>query len=466
MLRLFGETSANDACSYVAPQPAASSSSGRRTTEPSPNGSATESGRYVNTRSGATSVSSTRSSARCRSATIASSAATPPPAMTTRCLSGDAVRCIVLSPGQERGHALQYDVHRPPWNARMERQTGVEAEGQVEAQELLPEAPRRRDADPVRAIRIRANGDRPVRIAGHLERHLREGRLVEFLHHTHADWIESESRLGLGRFRGDVLSDRVCLQKGEERLLHRKVAGVPRSIDALLPCDAPRREVGGQEAAIVRRQLGIANRRHVRRERDEEVVALAGSVLEVGRPCFNRRKPRPGAALDAPPSELLEHDLVQLRPERLDVASLERREDEANAVSHLLAAEPGLDHEDHLVERPRALVEGRHVKEDGEFLAAARPIAEVAEPLAEREHLRRRPDRLSVLGEPRDLLRPHGRPRREHEEVVVELPAVDPHAPPIRIDLVERTAHELDSASLRRAAERASSEVGSAPNGM
>src|SRR5512132_338543 len=168
MLLSFGETSASDPCSYIAPQPAASSSSGKRTTEPSPNGSATESGRYVNTRSGATSVSSTRSSASCRSATIASSAATPPPAMTTRCLSGDAVRCIALSPGQERGHALQSDVHRPPGCARVERQASVEAEGQVEAEELLAEAPRGRDADAVRAVGVHANGDRTVRIAGQL----------------------------------------------------------------------------------------------------------------------------------------------------------------------------------------------------------------------------------------------------------------------------------------------------------
>src|SRR6266540_142948 len=70
-------------CRSSAPAAFTSGRSGKRRTSPTRNGSATASGRYTKSDSGATSVIATRSSASARRASVASSAATPPPAIRT-----------------------------------------------------------------------------------------------------------------------------------------------------------------------------------------------------------------------------------------------------------------------------------------------------------------------------------------------------------------------------------------------
>src|SRR6266487_3999632 len=79
-----GSTSASEARSNPTPQAWARSASSSAWTRPSPNGSRTANGRYQNSVSGAINWICTRSSASARRASVASSAATPPPAIRTR----------------------------------------------------------------------------------------------------------------------------------------------------------------------------------------------------------------------------------------------------------------------------------------------------------------------------------------------------------------------------------------------
>jgi hypothetical protein len=65
-----------------------------------------------------------------------------------------------------------------------------------------------------------------VSVAGQLNRHLREGGLVEHLHDAHAHRVERLPELPAGDVGGDVVADRVGLEEGEESALDGEVARV------------------------------------------------------------------------------------------------------------------------------------------------------------------------------------------------------------------------------------------------
>jgi hypothetical protein len=160
--------------------------------------------------------------------------------------------------------------------ARVERLAGAEAHRQVQAEHLLAKPPQRRDADLVGAVRVRPHPHQ-VRRVRELERHLGERRLVEHLHHTHADRVERRRERAAADLVGDVLGDRVGLEQREERLLDGEVARVARHIDVGVAGDLTRRGVGLEEAALVGGD--------VRRERDQVVVAArrAAGVADLAR---------------------------------------------------------------------------------------------------------------------------------------------------------------------------------------
>ena len=131
-----------------------------------------------------------------------------------------------------------------------------------------------------------------------------------------------------------------------------------------------------------------------------------------------------GVAVDVALGELGGDDLVQARPEGLDVGLLERRPRDVDLLAGVLAAQPGLEHHHDLVERPGALVVRRDQEQHAAAAAGRASSRDTLEALAHAEHALRRPDRRRVLGEPGDLVGAHVGAGRDHELVVGDACAV------------------------------------------
>lgn len=108
------------------------------------------------------------------------------------------------------------------------------------------------------------------------------------------------------------------------------------------------------------------------REGHEEVVRDVRAALEERLARRDALQPGARAALDRAGGEPGRHDIVQLRPERLNEGLLVRREYEPEAVAHAATAQPGLGHQSKLVERAGALVPGRNGEQDRLLLTCAR----------------------------------------------------------------------------------------------
>ena len=248
-----------------------------------------------------------------------------------------------------------------------------------------------------------------------------------------------------------MVGDRVGLQEGQERLLDREIAGVAGRIDVVAAGDQARLEIGLDEAPLVGRQPGVAHRRHVGREGDQVVVAarVAVGVADLLRAHLDHdlvplsRDPARG--------ELLGHQGVEPRPERLDVAVLVRGPPDVDVVAGVLAPQPGLEHEDDLVQRAGALVVGRYEEQHSLVLAPPRGVARLLESAAHLEHRVRGPDRRRVLLQPRDLLRVRVGAGGDDELVVAQSLAVAKrHELRIGIDVGHAARDEVDVAAAQR----------------
>jgi hypothetical protein len=159
--------------------------------------------------------------------------------------------------------------------------------------------------------------------------------------------------------------------------------------------------------------------------------------------------------LDPARGELALHNLVQPRAERLDVARLVGGPGQVDIVSDAFPAQPGLEHEHDLVERAGALVVRRDDEQHRSPPPDLRFQLDPPQPCAEGLHLRRCPDGLRELAEPRDLVWAHRRTGGEDEEVVRQAGAVlEIDRPPVRIDLGNGALVEPDVPAPQRPRQR------------
>ncbi len=135
---------------------------------------------------------------------------------------------------------------------------------------------------------------------------------------------------------------------------------------------------------------------------------------------------------------------MQTVTERLNVRVLDRRVGEGDPISDASTPEIGVEHEHHLVERPRALVLWRDEKQHLLWGAGAGALDELSEPIAQLLHLARRPYRGGILGESRHFVRTHRRARREDQVGVGQLAPVGDESAALRVDAVCPGLHEVD----------------------
>ncbi len=151
--------------------------------------------------------------------------------------------------------------------------------------------------------------------------------------------------------------------------------------------------------------------------------------------------------LDAALVELLRRPLIELRPERGNEGLLEGRPGDAELITHFFPPQVGLQHEDHLVERPGTLVVLGHVEEYVLLLALLRPVDHLFDGLREVQRVLEPPDRLGVLDHARHIARLHAGASGQDQVVVWQLASVAANDPCVRIDLVDVPFLELDSAT-------------------
>jgi hypothetical protein len=156
---------------------------------------------------------------------------------------------------------------------------------------------------------------------------------------------------------------------------------------------------------------------------------------------LHRRDSQARVAFDPALGELFDDDVVELGAEGCDVAGLVRRPDQLEAVAHAALPKPGLDHEDELVERTRALVVRRDQEQHRPGPAVAALCDQQAQAVAELLHLCGSPGCLGVLGggleSPTDSSRRLSRGRGSRTPAPVRGPAR--RAPPSRTTRTRRS---------------------------
>ena len=165
---------------------------------------------------------------------------------------------------------------RPAWNGS----PAAKRIGTENAEHLLAQPPDRRRADLVVAVGVGPHAHRRGRVAGELDGHLRERRLVEHLHDAHAHRVE---RLANGAPR--PTSAAMCsatasaCRKARNACLIGKSPASPGRVDVVEARDQARAR--GRSAGSPRSsdgQAGVADRRDVGREGDQVVEAARRAV--------------------------------------------------------------------------------------------------------------------------------------------------------------------------------------------
>ena len=214
--------------------------------------------------------------------------------------------------------------------------------------------------------------------------------------------------------------------------------------------EAASRQVRRQEPAVIGLEPGERRRSDVRRKADQQVVLDPFTVVKLDSPGIDAVDDPIRVPLDPAALKLLRDELVETGTEGLDVALLVGRPGDRCRVATALAAKPRLEHEDDLVEGPRALVVRRNQEGDPLVVAAPGCGEHLLESVAKLEHLLRRPHADRVLGEARDLARPHPGARGDHQLVIGQALLSDLDLPSSRVYLVSVAADEVNPAFGRR----------------